>query len=83
MLHSCSDSLARRHPTVARIAGRYLSPGTCPKMEPLSLCHPPEPIMIRIAPTAWTALYVSLTSLATWLLCETDALGGAAPLFLH
>jgi hypothetical protein len=39
--------------------------------------------MIRIVPTAWTAFYISLSGLATWLLCETDALGGAAPLFLH
>lgn len=39
--------------------------------------------MFRYQPTAWTAIYVSLSGLATWLLCETDALGGAAPLFLH
>lgn len=39
--------------------------------------------MVRLVPTAYTAFYVSLTSLAAWLLCETDALGGAAPLFLH
>jgi hypothetical protein len=39
--------------------------------------------MIRFFPTAWTAAYVALTSMATWLLCETDALGGFAPLFFH
>ena len=39
--------------------------------------------MIRYTPTAWTALYVTLTGLATWLLCETDALSSAAPVFFH
>jgi hypothetical protein len=39
--------------------------------------------MIRIFPTAWTALHVGLASIATWLLCETDALTGMAPLFFH
>lgn len=39
--------------------------------------------MIRILPSTWTALYVSLASVATWFLCESDALGGAAPLFFH
>jgi hypothetical protein len=39
--------------------------------------------MIRIFPTAWTALHVGVTTLATWLLCETDALSSAAPLFFH
>jgi hypothetical protein len=40
--------------------------------------------MIRILPTTWTALYISLASAATWFLCESDALGGAAaPLFFH
>jgi hypothetical protein len=39
--------------------------------------------MIRFFPTAWTAAHVALTSAATWLLCETDALGGIAPLFFH
>jgi hypothetical protein len=44
---------------------------------------PPEVIMTRIFPTAWTALHVGLTGLATWLLCENDALSSAAPLFFH
>ena len=39
--------------------------------------------MIRIYPTALTAAYVAFTSLATWLLCETDALSSTAPLFFH
>jgi hypothetical protein len=39
--------------------------------------------MIRIFPTAWTALHVGITGLATWLLVETDALNGMAPLFFH
>lgn len=39
--------------------------------------------MFHYHPTAWTALYLSLTSLATWLLCATDALVDIAPLFLH
>jgi hypothetical protein len=49
----------------------------------VAVSSPPELIMIRYTPTAWTTLYVSLTSIATWLLCETDALAGAAPLFMH
>lgn len=40
-------------------------------------------IMIRAYPTALTAAYLALTTLATWLLCETDALSSAAPLFFH
>jgi hypothetical protein len=39
--------------------------------------------MIRACPTALTAVYLAFTSLATWLLCETDALSSAAPLFFH
>jgi hypothetical protein len=39
--------------------------------------------MIRIFPATWTALHVGLASLATWLVCETDALNGMAPLFFH
>ena len=39
--------------------------------------------MIRIFPATWTALHFGLASLATWLLVETDALGGMAPLFFH
>jgi len=39
--------------------------------------------MYSYHPTRLTALYVSLTGIATWLLCETDALSGAAPLFFH
>jgi hypothetical protein len=40
-------------------------------------------IMIRFFPTAWTAGFIALTSMATWLLCATDALGGVPPLFFH
>lgn len=39
--------------------------------------------MIRAYPTALTAAYLAFTGLATWLLCETDALGSTAPLFFH
>jgi hypothetical protein len=39
--------------------------------------------MIRIFPTAMTAAYVAFTSLATWLVCATDALSAAAPVFFH
>lgn len=39
--------------------------------------------MIRAYPAALTAAYLAFTSLATWLLCETDALSTAAPLFFH
>jgi hypothetical protein len=39
--------------------------------------------MIRYHPTAWTAGYIALTAMATWLLYATDALGGVPPLFFH
>jgi hypothetical protein len=39
--------------------------------------------MIRVFPTTMAAAYLALTSLATWLLCETDALSAAAPVFFH
>jgi hypothetical protein len=39
--------------------------------------------MIRIFPATWTALHVGLISAATWLLVETDALTGMAPMFFH
>jgi hypothetical protein len=39
--------------------------------------------MIRIFPATWTALHVGLISAATWLLVETDALTGMAPMLLH
>lgn len=39
--------------------------------------------MIRIFPATMTAAYLAVTSLATWLLCETDALSAAAPVFFH
>jgi hypothetical protein len=34
-------------------------------------------------PMTWTALQVALAAAATWLLCETDALGGGAAPFFH
>lgn len=44
---------------------------------------PLEAIMTRFLPHAavWTAAHVALAGAATWLLCETDALGGMALLF--
>ena len=39
--------------------------------------------MLRNLPATWTAIYMALAGLATWLLCETDALEGAVPLFFH
>jgi hypothetical protein len=39
--------------------------------------------MVRFLPAPFTAAWLALTSMATWLLCETDALGGFAPLFFH
>ncbi len=39
--------------------------------------------MIRIFPATWTAFHVGLISAATWLLVETDALNGMAPMFFH
>jgi hypothetical protein len=43
----------------------------------------PEKIMTRLIPTTLTALQLALAAAAAWLLCETDALGGAAVLFVH
>jgi hypothetical protein len=34
-------------------------------------------------PLTWTALQVALATAAAWLLCETDALRGAAAPFFH
>jgi hypothetical protein len=39
--------------------------------------------MTHFFPNTWTAAHVALATAATWLLCETDALGGMAPLFFH
>ena len=39
--------------------------------------------MMRFFPVTWTALELALASAAVWLLYETDALGGAAVLFVH
>jgi hypothetical protein len=43
----------------------------------------PENTMMSHFPMTWTALQLGLASAAAWLLCETDALSGAAVLFLH
>lgn len=34
-------------------------------------------------PMTWTALQVALATAATWFLCETNALSGAAAPFFH
>lgn len=34
-------------------------------------------------PMTWTALQLALATAATWLLCQTDALSGAAAPFFH
>ena len=41
--------------------------------------------MIRMHPStaAWTALHISITGLATWLLVATEAFNSAAPLLFH
>jgi hypothetical protein len=39
--------------------------------------------MTHFVPKFWTAAHVALATAATWLLCETDTLGGMAPLFFH
>jgi hypothetical protein len=39
--------------------------------------------MTRMLPKTWTALHIAATGLATWLLCNTEALGGVPPLFFH
>jgi hypothetical protein len=39
--------------------------------------------MMSHFPMTWTTLQVALAGAAAWLLCETDALGDAAVLFLH
>jgi hypothetical protein len=38
--------------------------------------------MNRLVPTTWTTLELALAAAATWLLYETEALSGAAVLFL-
>ena len=37
--------------------------------------------MMRLFPLTWAALHVGLASAATYLLCNTDLLNGAAILF--
>jgi hypothetical protein len=39
--------------------------------------------MLRSLPTTLTALQLALASGAVWLLCETNALQGAAVLMFH
>jgi hypothetical protein len=39
--------------------------------------------MTRLDPMTWTAVRLAIASMAAWLLCETDALEGAAVLFAH
>jgi hypothetical protein len=39
--------------------------------------------MVRFLPAPFTAAWLALTGMATWLLCETDALTGFAPLSFH
>jgi hypothetical protein len=39
--------------------------------------------MMRLFPVAWTTIELAVASAAAWLLYETDALGGAAVLFVH
>ena len=39
--------------------------------------------MTRLFPVAWTTIELAFASAAAWLLYETDALGGAAVLFVH
>jgi hypothetical protein len=38
--------------------------------------------MTRSTPVAWTAFQLALAGAAAWLLCETDALGGAAAVLM-
>jgi hypothetical protein len=52
-------------------------------MEP-SYCESiSEHTMARLCPTAFTAFELALASAASWLLCETGALGDATMLFIH
>ena len=39
--------------------------------------------MVRFLPAPFTAAWLALTSMTTWLLYETDALAGVAPLFFQ
>jgi hypothetical protein len=39
--------------------------------------------MTRCLPMTWTAIELAIASAATWLLCETGALGDASALFIH
>ncbi|GAB3412608.1 hypothetical protein NX774_04930 [Massilia agilis] len=38
--------------------------------------------MTRMIPMAWTAVQLALASAATWLLCESGALGDASAVLL-
>jgi hypothetical protein len=66
-------------PIVAMQQATYHGTIFSPNRKPKHL----EVHMIRIFPATWTALHVSLISAATWLLVETDALNGMAPMFFH
>lgn len=52
-------------------------------MEPYEYDSIPENTMMSHFPMTWTALQLALASAAAWLLCETDALSGAAVMLLH
>jgi hypothetical protein len=42
-----------------------------------------EDKMTRLCPMMWTALHLGLASAATFLLCTTDLLSGAAVFLIH
>jgi len=39
--------------------------------------------MMRNLPMTWAALSVALASIATWTICQSEALGSGALLFVH
>jgi len=39
--------------------------------------------MMRNLPITWTALNVALAGVATWVVCQSEALGTGALLFVH
>lgn len=39
--------------------------------------------MIRFFPTTLIAAYLGFATFATWVLCQSDALNNAAPVFFH
>jgi hypothetical protein len=74
MRKAFSYSIAESAPMVANRHTTYhaLTQSKCP----------PENIMDRFVPMTWTSIELALAAAATWLVYESEALSGAALLFL-